>query len=299
MSFNSQDPSLRKPFRIFGISSLLIAAMLLATMVYKSFPTASFIHHAIAVQGTVLGQPYQDEDLPFYPRVLFTKSNGKGEVFTSKKAVSQTYYSPGQSVTVLYDPHNPQNARIGGYWSLVQDTLGFLVGIFLTLIPGCFFYFVGTYVLPQPIPIIRQRQGNPVAFQIASFILLLSGIGLGSTSFYFYSNTRDFLSRASHTQGTVIAFHISHSDHSMTFTPEINFKNDKGRPVIFNSNLSSNPPQYSVGDKIDVVFDPIKPSNARVNTFMALWLMPAALCIASIVSLLFSAGMVLAGRCFY
>ena len=251
-------------------------------------------------RGTVLGQPYQDEDLPFYPRVLFIKSDGKGEVFTSKKAVSQTYYSPGQSVSVLYDPHNPQNARIGSYWSLLLEALGALAGILFPLILGCFFYFVGTYVLPKPITTVRQRRGNPLAFQIASIILLLSGIGLGGASFDFYSNTRDFLRRAAHTQGTVIAFQISHSDnHSMSFTPEINFKNNKGRSVVFNSNLSSDPPQYSVGDKIDVVYDPAKPSNAKVNTFMALWLMPLALCIASVVSLLFSGAMALASRSFY
>ena len=51
MFFHSQNPSLRTPFRIFGILSLLFAVMLLATLVHQSIPTAAFIRHAIVTQG--------------------------------------------------------------------------------------------------------------------------------------------------------------------------------------------------------------------------------------------------------
>jgi hypothetical protein len=42
-------------------------------------------------------------------------------------------------------------------------------------------------------------------------------------------------------------------------------------------NLSSNPPQFKVGQSIEVLYDPQNPSNARIKKWINLYFLPVLL----------------------
>jgi hypothetical protein len=95
-------------------------------------------------------------------------------------------------------------------------------------------------------------------------VFLLIGIGLLGGAFYLYRNTSNFLDTARKAPGTVVALRSG--------APEVKFRTEQGREIQFTSSVSSKPPSYSVGDTVEVLYQPDQPDNAEVNSFMTLWL---------------------------
>jgi hypothetical protein len=131
-----------------------------------------------------------------------------------------------------------------------------------------------------------------LVLKIASIVELFAFLVLGGISVYLYTTTNTFLSHASHAQGTVIDLlqHNSSEDSSVTYYPEIKFIDKTGRSIEFYSNYSSNPPDYVKGDKVNLLYDPQNPRNAKVVSFTTIWLLPLVTFIVSIISLLISCG---------
>lgn len=135
-----------------------------------------------------------------------------------------------------------------------------------------------------------------LVLKIVCFVELLACIVAGGIGFYLYSNTNTFLSHASHAQGTVIGLlqHEISEDHSIShytiYYPEIAFTDKTGRTINFYSKDSSSPPDYVKGDKVNVIYDPKNPSNAKIDSFTTLWVRPIIAFVASIFALIFSCG---------
>jgi Protein of unknown function (DUF3592) len=99
---------------------------------------------------------------------------------------------------------------------------------------------------------------------ILSYLFLLIGIGLLAGAGVVYFNTSKFVAGARTAQGTVVALKSG--------APEVKFRAQDGREVQFTSSVSSKPPAYSVGEKVEVLYRPDRPEDAEVNAFMSLWL---------------------------
>jgi hypothetical protein len=89
-------------------------------------------------------------------------------------------------------------------------------------------------------------------------------------------HTRSFVAKASHAPGTVVEMvqrDSTDSDqrHSTTWAPRVQFVTADGRAHEFVSSASSNPPSYSTGEKVDVLFDPARVEDATINGFFSLW----------------------------
>jgi hypothetical protein len=69
----------------------------------------------------------------YYPVIGFLTASGDSVSFRSSIGSSPPSYQPGEAVTVLYDPADPTNARIAGFFSL---HLGSFITSLLTLIFG-------------------------------------------------------------------------------------------------------------------------------------------------------------------
>jgi hypothetical protein len=121
---------------------------------------------------------------------------------------------------------------------------------------------------------------------LMAFCLLLT-IGLSIGSLFAYNHSKQFLATAVHAEGTVIA-NIStssaDSDSTVAF-PQFTFQTPDGQTHTITSNSGSNPPSYSAGQHVDVLYAPGNPDAAAISGFMSSWFLPMMLAIFAVVTL--------------
>jgi len=90
-----------------------------------------------------------------------------------------------------------------------------------------------------------------------------------------------FRNQAIVTQGTVIAFTKPLSENrtsydsrpkttTPTYAPVVRFLTQEGRSVEFTSKSGTNPPRYSEGDTVEVLYSSSSPEKATINDFSSL-----------------------------
>ncbi|GIW72147.1 MAG: hypothetical protein KatS3mg102_1689 [Planctomycetota bacterium] len=123
---------------------------------------------------------------------------------------------------------------------------------------------------------------------LGSFLAI--GLLLAALAAYFLWDAMGFRATAASTEGTVIGLAWTSStgttSHTMhTAAPVVEFTAN-GQRYRFTSSVSSNPPAYSVGERVQVLYDPEQPQRARIDSFWQLhllWLatgLPALVCLA-------------------
>jgi hypothetical protein len=111
---------------------------------------------------------------------------------------------------------------------------------------------------------------------------LLSVVGvvflvLGTRNFV---RTRRFVSRASSVTGTVTDVKtrtsMSHSSEGLRIRryPVVRFQTLDGRTVEFDSEASTSSFSRGPGEQVQVLYDPLRPEEARIKSFMTLWFAP-------------------------
>ena len=133
----------------------------------------------------------------------------------------------------------------------------------------------------------RQRAGvrvngrplSPVGKVVVCIILTLVGIGALVGAYFLSDQTRTFLKVAAHTQGEVLDLirepmtnkSGSRRESSTVYFPEIGFTTASGIRVEFKGSSGSSSPSYYRGQKVDILYDPAAPNNARINSWFELW----------------------------
>jgi hypothetical protein len=102
------------------------------------------------------------------------------------------------------------------------------------------------------------------AFLVAG-LLILTGGG------YLAVRTAGFLSRAEAVPGTVIDLKASRSNDSTTYAPVVRFTSADGDERTFVSKTSTSPPMFSVGEAVEVLYDPADAHDSRIHSFGSLW----------------------------
>jgi hypothetical protein len=104
-------------------------------------------------------------------------------------------------------------------------------------------------------------------------LFLVLGLGLGAGAFVAFVRTRTFLATAYTTQGEVLALEAYQDKGGGTlYRPVLRFRTHAGQETEFRSPEGSSAPGFQVGQRIDVVYNPEEPSDARIQGFMQLWL---------------------------
>lgn len=123
-------------------------------------------------------------------------------------------------------------------------------------------------------------------------IFSVIGVGLLMGGGMFYGSTSTFLKTAVGADGKVVDLIPRDSSrtengrtvHSVSYYPVIEFPVN-GQVVKFESSTGSNPPSYSTGERVSVLYNPVAPAQAKINSFFDLW---GAALIASGLGLVFS-----------
>ncbi|MEM8603584.1 MAG: DUF3592 domain-containing protein, partial [Cyanobacteria bacterium P01_H01_bin.121] len=98
--------------------------MLVATYFFYT-NTQTFLDSAIAAEGTVIEliRSRSNDSTTYRPIVQFTSPSGEPIEFVSSVGSNPPRYKPGQTVAILYNPENPQNARLDGFFALWGSSL--------------------------------------------------------------------------------------------------------------------------------------------------------------------------------
>ncbi len=126
------------------IGSLILIAVSVICLVVAGFlyhRTKSFIDQAERVHGTVVDYEVYSgsSSTMYYPVVEFVTKDGREIVSTSNTGSNSTGYKTGEEVRVLYDPDNPEKAKIVSFWQLWLGTfIATALGIFFGLLGAAF-----------------------------------------------------------------------------------------------------------------------------------------------------------------
>ncbi|SEA43109.1 DUF3592 domain-containing protein [Microbulbifer marinus] len=123
----------------------------------------------------------------------------------------------------------------------------------------------------------------------ASWLFLLMGMAMLAGAANEWRQTRAMLDSADRVQGEVID--MARSPGSTTYAPHVRFTARSGAEYEFTSSTSSNPPEFSSGDIVEVLYDPASPEDAIINSFMQLWF--GALLLGGMGTIFFSIGLFL------
>ena len=107
-----------------------------------------------------------------------------------------------------------------------------------------------------------------------SFVIV--GLGLLVVAAVLSLQTRSFMASAVATPGWVVGLEPSHSGHATYYTV-FAYADERGMPHTNRTDWAQNPPPFSIGSQITVLFPPSRPEAAQIKSFSALWLIPTVL----------------------
>jgi Protein of unknown function (DUF3592) len=122
--------------RLGKFALIPIGVLLLLGAAWTISSTRTWVAHAVEVQGKVIEmvriRDRDDGGYMFAPLVRFQTTDGRNIEFESSLRSNPPGYRTGQTVSVLYDPVEPQSAAIRGVFSLwlIPMVLGFMGSIF-------------------------------------------------------------------------------------------------------------------------------------------------------------------------
>lgn len=106
----------------------------------------------------------------------------------------------------------------------------------------------------------------------------LIGLVLLGVALYVTDGTREFVASAAIASGEVIDLIESRdSDGDSIYRPRVQFQTPDGRRREFTATVAANPAGFYAGEAVEVLYDPVRPSTARIDTFFQLWFTPLLL----------------------
>ena len=88
------------------------------------------------------------------------------------------------------------------------------------------------------------------------------------------------------TEGVVIEMEESNGEDGVSWSPVVEFRVD-GQAYQFDGGVSSNPPEYKVGDRVAVRYLRSDPGGAQIDSWTERWLMPIILIPAMLLTAVF------------
>ena len=104
------------------------------------------------------------------------------------------------------------------------------------------------------------------------YLFTIIGIGLLIGTFFTYINTSNFVEIAITSQGTVVDLvELENSSNSISYKPLVQFIDKTGKRIEFLSPSSSNPPSYQNEEKVEVLYNPDSPNDAKLKGLFSIW----------------------------
>ena len=111
--------------------------------------------------------------------------------------------------------------------------------------------------------------------KVMTRVFMLVGVAMLGVAGWLYESTRSFVASAATADGTVVDLARSGGSKS-TWRPVVRFALPDGETVEFTGKVGSNPPSYQRGERVEVLYPPGAPQDAKIRDFLSLWF-PATL----------------------
>ena len=118
---------------------------------------------------------------------------------------------------------------------------------------------------------------------VIGLLFFLIGLGILANGIFLVFKVRRQLGNAAKTVGTVVAFGRETGKSGYIYCPQVSFLIPSGERFGFQSKVGSQPPSYTAGQQVRVVYQKTNPRQAEINSPMALWFVPACFLIMSLV----------------
>lgn len=104
-----------------------------------------------------------------------------------------------------------------------------------------------------------------------TIILIVMGIGMVAVSWFLYKDTASYLIKAVPADGIIVTLALqrstdSNGDTSLTYHPVVRFADKNGHVIEFTSNTGTNPPMYSRDQKVEILYLPSNPHDAKIKS---------------------------------
>lgn len=114
----------------------------------------------------------------------------------------------------------------------------------------------------------NQQLTGMLFMGVSAFILLPIGT-------WFAIETSSFLQKATRAPGEVIDLVERRDDDGVSYLPVVRFRTADGDERVFEGAVAANPPSYEIGDAVEVLYEASAPDDARIDSFLQLWFVPA------------------------
>ena len=128
--------------------------------------------------------------------------------------------------------------------------------------------------------------------RIIGVLILLAAIVPGGIGIWLYTSTRSFLEQAVSAQGNVVEVRPGGGRDGTSYNIVFEYQDESGTTHEKVSRWASNPPTHSVGERVEVLYVPGDPSDARIRSFMSLWAGPAICGVTILFPLVFGIGFI-------
>jgi hypothetical protein len=127
-------------------------------------------------------------------------------------------------------------------------------------------------------------------FMLISFILIGWGI-------YSYKDKTENFATYKKTEGTVIRLReVPETENTgITYAPVIKYKDASGKEYTYESKHSSDPPDFNVGEKVQLIYDPADPEEVYVDSFREKWVLTIVLFLCGLIVFPISIWMIFTG----
>lgn len=134
--------------RIIGVITIISAISTLALGVFFFVKTNRFLKTAVRTKGKVVDNKRSDSNGDVYrPVFSFVDDSGKKYIVQSSFGSYPPKYEIGESISVFYDPQNPQHAKIDSFEILWLIPVLLFIGPVPPLIFGILFIFVTPIII--------------------------------------------------------------------------------------------------------------------------------------------------------
>lgn len=119
----------------------------------------------------------------------------------------------------------------------------------------------------------NRRRGIRLPGIIGGPIAVVIGLGIGYFGWNMRTATQEFVDASESADGVVVQLDtVRNSDDDILYHPVVEFTTTAGEVVEYRSATGSNPPGLDVGEQVEVYYDPDLPTNAKINSFVDLWM---------------------------
>jgi hypothetical protein len=129
---------------------------------------------------------------------------------------------------------------------------------------------------------------SKVLIVLLSIIFLIIGLGLLYFSKNSFVSSQQFVKNSITASGTVIDIiqqtNTNHTNGSINYTyaPKVSFTANDGKAYTFIPSTSGSSSSYHDGERVEILYNPLNPYDANIDSFWDIWGLPIILLVMGI-----------------